>query len=347
MKLFIGFALASALLHGQYAGLYYCTDAGSTDTYACTFSSQPVPLAYQQGFGYSFQANTANTGAATINFNSLGAKTIVKVAGGVTTALADNDIRAGQMVNLIYDGTNMQMQSTLGVAPSDQITQGTLASIPGTCKIADLYLATDAPYSARCSSANTWTYLLQGFGNFNPLATGNFTSFNLSATVVTNNGGVLNLYSTETADGLRGYCASAPATPFTVTVPVSYAFQDGAAQFGWLGFSDATKYEGVIVGSGVFGTLSSDNVEQWNTTTSRSGSVGTSRVYGSMPVKAFRVTDDGANKIFYTSADGINFTTRLTETRTTFLTATQYCIGIRTVTGGSVVNFSALGILVN
>jgi hypothetical protein len=40
------------------------------------------------------------------------------VAGGITTDLADNDIRSGQLVELVYDGTNMQMQSTLGNAAS-------------------------------------------------------------------------------------------------------------------------------------------------------------------------------------------------------------------------------------
>lgn len=90
----------------------FAADAGASDTYAATLS--PAITAYVTGTHYRFKANTANTGAATINFNAVGAITIVKVAGGITTALADNDIRAGQWVELVYDGTNMQMQSTLG-----------------------------------------------------------------------------------------------------------------------------------------------------------------------------------------------------------------------------------------
>ncbi len=91
----------------------FCSDAGSTDAYACSLSPTPTLVT---GTHYRFKANTANTGAATINFNSLGAVTIKKVAGGITTDLADNDIRSGQWVDLIYDGANMQMQSTLGNA---------------------------------------------------------------------------------------------------------------------------------------------------------------------------------------------------------------------------------------
>ncbi len=95
----------------------FCSDAGATDDYACDLS--PAIAAYVTGTHYRFMANTANTGAATIAFNSLASpKTIVKVAGGITTALADNDILSGQWVDLVYDGTNMQMQSTLGNAPT-------------------------------------------------------------------------------------------------------------------------------------------------------------------------------------------------------------------------------------
>jgi hypothetical protein len=94
----------------------YCADAGANDTYACNLS--PAPTALITGALYAFKANTANTGAASINFNSLGAKTIVKVQGAITTALDNNDIRVGQVVVLRYDGTNMQMVSQLGNAPA-------------------------------------------------------------------------------------------------------------------------------------------------------------------------------------------------------------------------------------
>lgn len=116
----------------------FAADAGASDTYAATLS--PAPSAYVTGAHYRFKANTANTGAATINFNSLGAITIVKAAGGITTALADNDIRAGQWVDVVYDGTNMQMQSTLGNAASGGgtwvlISTATISGSPATVDI--------------------------------------------------------------------------------------------------------------------------------------------------------------------------------------------------------------------
>lgn len=123
---------AQTLINGSrtIAGpVNYCSDAGSTDAYACSLS--PAITAYVTGAIYHFRANTANTGAATLNLNGLGAKTIVKVAGGVTTALADNDIRANQGVTVMYDGTNLQMQSTLGNASAGGGGGDTIAESSG------------------------------------------------------------------------------------------------------------------------------------------------------------------------------------------------------------------------
>lgn len=107
--------------------LNYCADAGASDSYACNMS--PALASYISGACYTFKANTANTGAATVNFNSLGAKTIVKTTGGVPTDLATDDIRAGQIVSLCYDGTNMQMQSNTGNA---SVGVGTVTTVSGT-----------------------------------------------------------------------------------------------------------------------------------------------------------------------------------------------------------------------
>lgn len=113
----------------------FAADAGSTDAYVITLT--PAITAYVTGAHYWFVANTANTGAATININSVGAKTIVKAAGGITTALSDNDIRAGQWVDLVYDGTNMQMQSLLGNAPAGAGTVTTVGWTGGIVSVAN------------------------------------------------------------------------------------------------------------------------------------------------------------------------------------------------------------------
>lgn len=78
----------------------YATASG-TDTYTVTLS--PTPLSYAAGMPLHIKFTNANTGAATINVNSLGAKSIKRPDG---SALAANDISASHIAFLIYDGTN-------------------------------------------------------------------------------------------------------------------------------------------------------------------------------------------------------------------------------------------------
>ncbi len=84
----------------------YAADAGSTDDYAITLA--PALAAYQTGIEIRFKAATANTGAATLNVNGLGAKTIVKA---VSTTLANNDILANMYCVVVYDGTNFVLMN--------------------------------------------------------------------------------------------------------------------------------------------------------------------------------------------------------------------------------------------
>lgn len=78
--------------------------ATGTDTYAATYA--PAPTSYQTGLKVLIKFANANTGAATLNLNSLGAKSIKK---NVSEALVSGDIKNGEMLLLAYDGTNFQV----------------------------------------------------------------------------------------------------------------------------------------------------------------------------------------------------------------------------------------------
>lgn len=79
---------------------YGGASAAGTDTYAV---SLPIsPGAYVAGNRYQFLADVANTGACTINFNGLGAKSIKMVDGNDPFT---NAIQIGA-ADVIYDGTN-------------------------------------------------------------------------------------------------------------------------------------------------------------------------------------------------------------------------------------------------
>jgi hypothetical protein len=71
-----------------------------------TGSLTPALAAYAAGQMFYFVAAGNNTGAVTLNINSLGAKSVTKNG---TTALSAGDIKSGQTVAVIYDGTQFQI----------------------------------------------------------------------------------------------------------------------------------------------------------------------------------------------------------------------------------------------
>lgn len=89
----------------------YAVDAGSTDDYVITLN--PAISSYTTGMQITFKANTANTTAATLNVNGLGAKAIVK---GVSTPLLTNDILALMYCLVVYDGTNFVLMNPRSLA---------------------------------------------------------------------------------------------------------------------------------------------------------------------------------------------------------------------------------------
>lgn len=84
----------------QSGSATYAASAG-TNTYTATLA--PAISAYATGQKFLVKFGNANTAAATVNFNSLGAKSIVK---GVSTALVAGDIQSSAIHELRYDGTN-------------------------------------------------------------------------------------------------------------------------------------------------------------------------------------------------------------------------------------------------
>ena len=70
-------------------------------------ATAPVSMsAYAAGQRFSFVVGTTNTGSATINLNSIGARTIKKYA---TQDIAAGDLLAGSVAEVIYDGTYFQL----------------------------------------------------------------------------------------------------------------------------------------------------------------------------------------------------------------------------------------------
>jgi len=84
----------------------YATSTGSANAYLLALDAQIS--AYVAGDVFKFKANFANTGSCSLNVNSIGALTIKRFKD---VNLAPNDIVIDQLVEVMYDGTNLQMIS--------------------------------------------------------------------------------------------------------------------------------------------------------------------------------------------------------------------------------------------
>lgn len=120
LKLLVLFTLIVCNVSAQL--IYRKGTASGTDTYTVTVS--PTFTVYYEDQRFLIEFTNANTGASTINVNSKGAVSLVKEGG---TALAANDIKAGEIKLLVYDGTNMQVVGGGGmsVASESDVLTGT------------------------------------------------------------------------------------------------------------------------------------------------------------------------------------------------------------------------------
>lgn len=110
---------AANLSQAQSTAAKLLTVSG-TDT--ITASGSPTVASYVTGASYYFTPAGSNTGAATINIDSLGAKSITKNG---TTALAAGDLTANRMTVVVYDGTQFQLVNP--PASSGVLTNGNTA----------------------------------------------------------------------------------------------------------------------------------------------------------------------------------------------------------------------------
>ncbi len=139
----------------------YAPDAGSTDSYVITLA-QPL-TAYVTGQALMFKANTANTGACSINIDGLGAVALKKQ---YNNDLATGDILAGQIVHISYDGTNFQVTSDLATAAgtgdmvlaSIQTNSGLKTFLDATFGLRNVADTITSFITNTATVARTWTF---------------------------------------------------------------------------------------------------------------------------------------------------------------------------------------------
>lgn len=101
----------------------WLTGVSGTNTVTGSTAAASAVSAYAAGQAFRFVAAGANTGAVTLNVNGLGAKAVTKRGA---TALAADDIAAGSVVTVVYDGTQFQM-----LDPADAVQTGGNQTVAG------------------------------------------------------------------------------------------------------------------------------------------------------------------------------------------------------------------------
>lgn len=86
---------------------------------------------YQTGLNFLATFVNGNTSSATLNINSLGAKTLKKFSGGSLADLSSGDISNGQIYQLVYDGTFFQVSIPGSVGGSGTVTSVSVATANG------------------------------------------------------------------------------------------------------------------------------------------------------------------------------------------------------------------------
>lgn len=197
-----------------------------TGTNAIAVTLNPAPTALVEGMAISFKNTTANTGAATLNLNGLGAKPIVKSNGG---ALSSGNLKAGSIYTVRYSGTSfiLQGEGGSGNATASDLLSGKTATTDagdivgtmpnrGTFNLglgatvpAGYYSGGNVPSGKRFASGG-------GFTGTDGQKTVRGLAFRPSIIIVHGGGGINNshysLYVDPTVMGIRGINVSVGAS---------------------------------------------------------------------------------------------------------------------------------------
>ncbi len=152
----------------------YDTDGvnSSTGTNTITLSASRTMTAYAQGDLFTFKAGGTNTGATTLNVDSLGAKNVYYQGA----ALTGGEITNGQIVTVVYDGTQFQLinpalpTGVLTIAAYKQdtdgynTTTGTNTIVLGASQTVTAYAQGDL-YTFKAGGSNTGAATINIDGN--------------------------------------------------------------------------------------------------------------------------------------------------------------------------------------
>jgi len=198
-----------------------CTSSsGNGTTYAAGCASALSSYATLQTlFWFADVANTST--GPTLSIDTLGAKALVRQDG---TALALNDIKAGTLYRIWYDGTNIRVveaglsagTGSTGAGGGATSTRGAFASrgACGASQSGNTFYSTDIAHSSQCDG-NSWADYYSGQPVSLPSTTP-FTTLNGTGAAITTNG-ISTISAVATAStSIIGQEVAVPAGSWTI-----------------------------------------------------------------------------------------------------------------------------------
>jgi hypothetical protein len=238
----------------QDGGKIYGTTAGTGTAYTLTLN--PAITGYVAGQMFNVKFHTANTGAATININGLGAKTLVK---DLSTALVANDIPANSQYQILYDGTNFLIKDIgfKGLNTSARLL-GTLTDETGS---GVAVFGTSPAFTTSVTGGAT------------------FAAFNTTTTNLSIGGAAttLNLGGTPTTSITHNLSTNATASGNTKTINLGTGGASGSTTSITIGSSTAGATNNIQVPNLTSGTLS-DSLVVADPTTGRLRRIAANRI---------------------------------------------------------------------
>ena len=256
-----------------------------TGTDTLTGSLTPALVAYVTGAVYYFVAPATNTGAVTLNIDTLGAKNVTRDG---TTALVAGDIVSGEMVAVVYDGTRFQLISPVNSFTNLNVS-GTL-TVAGTATLNGNVAIGDAAADTINFKSSGWTLtnnvsVIGTWADIGTITTADINGGTIDGTTIGGGTAAAGTFTTATATTGNITTVNATTVDSTNLEVTNLKAKDGTAAGS---IADAT---GVVTLNSVVATTADIN----------GGTIDATTIGGSSPAVGNFTTVSAASAVFTTA----------------------------------------------